>query len=54
MPSRKVQQAAATAVSQRTNLLASPNAAPQNLRQAWVDEWFTMCVLIGELKDELP
>jgi Zn-dependent oligopeptidase len=41
----KAEQAAATAVSQRTNLLASANAALRNLRQAQVDEQFTTGVL---------
>jgi DNA-binding helix-hairpin-helix protein with protein kinase domain len=37
----KAQHAAATIASQRTNLLASANAALRNLRQAQVDEQFT-------------
>jgi DNA-binding helix-hairpin-helix protein with protein kinase domain len=41
----KAQQVAAAAISQRTNLLASANAALRNLRQAQVDEQFTTCVL---------
>jgi ABC-type transporter Mla subunit MlaD len=41
----KAQHAAATAESQRTNLLASANAALRNLRQAQVDEQFTSGVL---------
>jgi DNA-binding helix-hairpin-helix protein with protein kinase domain len=41
----KAQQVAAAAISQRTNLLASANAALRNLRQAQVDEQFTTGVL---------
>jgi hypothetical protein len=41
----KARHAAATAVSQRTNLMVSANAALGNLRQAQVDEQFTTGVL---------
>jgi DNA-binding helix-hairpin-helix protein with protein kinase domain len=41
----KAQHAAATVASQRTNLLASANAALRNLRQAQLDEQFTAGVL---------
>jgi DNA-binding helix-hairpin-helix protein with protein kinase domain len=39
------QQVAAAAISQRTNLLASANAALQTLKQAQIDEQFTAGVL---------